>query len=561
MTELVQDPERTIERKLKEIIQSIRVTQDFPGEEGKQTIITAYLNQNYYGNQSYGVKAAVESYFGIPLEEITPAQAAIIAGLPKSPSNYDLVRNAVERCTSEVAEDAECPAADRGAGRRARHDRRRATRHDPGPPGRGPHADVRRHLQRRRLHGRHEGRGPAREPDRAALDRAALRLGRPRRARGQAVRPDAPTCDQLADGGLRVTTTLDTKLQKTAEKWVKAATIVPHAKNPAATAKRLGLTYEPWMKNLVDKNLRNGALVAQDYQTGEVIAYVGSADYYARSSRPRVPAAVRRRRQGLPAARLCLQAVQLRDRHRRQAHHGGLDADGLGDRLRRWLLADQRRPPRARSRPGPQRPPVLAEHPVGQGRGDQRHWTMSSRRRKEFGMEFQTETRQAGLSLALGVQEVRPVDLVSAYGALANGGRAIGHTTILTVKDAKGDDVADPYVPPEGTQVVSPQAAYIVTDILNGNTVRSINPFWGKFAISGAGRAPTRRRSRPARTTTRRTSTPTATSRRRRPTAGRPAPTPWSPVPGTATATTRRSLADRSAVLHRCLAPTSGRAS
>ena len=58
------------------------------------------------------------------------------------------------------------------------------------------------------------------------------------------------------DGGLRVTTTLDTKLQKTAEKWVKAATIVPNAKNPAATAKRLGLKYEPWMKNLVDKNLQ-----------------------------------------------------------------------------------------------------------------------------------------------------------------------------------------------------------------------------------------------------------------------------------------------------------------
>ena len=66
---------------------------------------------------------------------------------------------------------------------------------------------------------------------------------------------------------------------------------------------------------------------------------------------------------------------------------------------------------------------------------------------QEFGMEFQTDTRQAGPSLALGVQEVRPVDLVSAYGALANGGKAIGHTTILTVKDTKGDDIVDPYVP------------------------------------------------------------------------------------------------------------------
>src|SRR4029077_845936 len=109
---LVQDPHRTAERKLKEIIQSIRLTETFQGEVGKQQIITAYLNQNYYGNQAYGVKAAVQAYFGIDLSKIDPAQAAIIAGLPKSPSNYDLVRNAIEQCTTVVAEDADCPKAD-----------------------------------------------------------------------------------------------------------------------------------------------------------------------------------------------------------------------------------------------------------------------------------------------------------------------------------------------------------------------------------------------------------------------------------------------------------------
>ncbi len=105
-------------------------------------------------------------------------------------------------------------------------------------------------------------------------------------------------------------------------------------------------------------------------------------------------------------------------------------------------------------------------------------------------MDFQGE-RTAELALALGVQEVRPVDLVTAYGTLANGGKAIGHTTILTIKDAAGKDVVDPYVPPAGKQVVSPQAAYIVTDILAGNTNQNINPFWGKFAINGPdGRRP-----------------------------------------------------------------------
>ena len=50
-------------------------------------------------------------------------------------------------------------------------------------------------------------------------------------------------------------------------------------------------------------------------------------------------------------------------------------------------------------------------------------------------MQFQGERRTPSLRSRSGVQEVRPVDLVTAYGALANGGKKIGHTTILTIKD------------------------------------------------------------------------------------------------------------------------------
>ena len=51
------------ERKAKEIIQSIRLTEAYPGDEGKQQIIEKYLNQNFYGNRSYGVAAAAQSYW------------------------------------------------------------------------------------------------------------------------------------------------------------------------------------------------------------------------------------------------------------------------------------------------------------------------------------------------------------------------------------------------------------------------------------------------------------------------------------------------------------------
>ena len=59
------------------------------------------------------------------------------------------------------------------------------------------------------------------------------------------------------------------------------------ASDPAAAAKALGFKkVEPWMTNLRNKNLRNSALVAYDYQTGELVAYVGSANYYAAKSTP-----------------------------------------------------------------------------------------------------------------------------------------------------------------------------------------------------------------------------------------------------------------------------------
>ncbi|HEY5433988.1 MAG TPA: biosynthetic peptidoglycan transglycosylase, partial [Candidatus Limnocylindrales bacterium] len=76
------------ERKAKEIIQSIRLTQAYPGAEGKKAIMEKYLNQNFYGNRSYGVAAAARSYFGKELKDLTLAEAALLAGIPQSPTKF-----------------------------------------------------------------------------------------------------------------------------------------------------------------------------------------------------------------------------------------------------------------------------------------------------------------------------------------------------------------------------------------------------------------------------------------------------------------------------------------
>ncbi len=112
----------TYDRKAHEIVQSIRLTQAFPGQTGKQQIITAYLNQNFYGNQSYGVKAAAKGYFGKSLDQLTLAQDAILAAIPQSPTAYDLVRNAqgsASTRTSPTARSARTSAC-RAAGLRDR---------------------------------------------------------------------------------------------------------------------------------------------------------------------------------------------------------------------------------------------------------------------------------------------------------------------------------------------------------------------------------------------------------------------------------------------------------
>jgi membrane peptidoglycan carboxypeptidase len=487
-SDLVQDPKRTAERKLKEIIQSIRVTQAYPGLEGKQKIITAYLNQNYYGNQAYGVKAAVDSYFGIDISKIDPAQAAIIAALPKSPSNYDLVRNATEQCTTVVAEGDTCPKPLLVVGPDTPIVQRRdlilgllADGRTPMSGSQYTSADfVAAKSEQVTLSSQASSNWIAPHFVWAVRDELTTKL----------CGPDAPTCDRLEQGGLRVTTTLDATLQKIAEKWVRAAAIVPHAKDPTAAAKALGFKSLPaWMANLRTKNLRNGALVATDYQTGELVAYVGSASYYATSTRPefqpQYDVVGKGFRQPGSAFKPFNYAVGINDKTITAgtmlmdvgtdfgANYKPSDADNLERgpvRVRNALQFSLNIP---------------AVKTMGINGPD--HVFAKA---QEFGMNF-AGPRTAELALALGVQEVRPVDLVTAYGTMANGGKEIGHTTILTIQDASGTNIVDPYVPPTGTQAVSPQAAYIVTDILAGNTNPKVNPFWGKFSInSPKGRRP-----------------------------------------------------------------------
>ncbi|MEX0643906.1 MAG: penicillin-binding protein 1A [Parvularculaceae bacterium] len=81
--------EQKIERKLREMLVTLRIEKAFT----KDHILELYLNEIYLGNRSYGVAAAALNYFDKALEDLTIAEAAYLAAIPKGPSNYHPVLN------------------------------------------------------------------------------------------------------------------------------------------------------------------------------------------------------------------------------------------------------------------------------------------------------------------------------------------------------------------------------------------------------------------------------------------------------------------------------------
>ncbi|MFN3888267.1 MAG: penicillin-binding protein 1A [Aquabacterium sp.] len=81
--------EKTFTRKIYEILLAIKIERQL----SKDQILELYMNQIYLGQRAYGFAAACDTYFGKPLNQITVAEAAMLAGLPKAPSAYNPVRN------------------------------------------------------------------------------------------------------------------------------------------------------------------------------------------------------------------------------------------------------------------------------------------------------------------------------------------------------------------------------------------------------------------------------------------------------------------------------------
>jgi membrane peptidoglycan carboxypeptidase len=481
----------TWERKVREIIQSIRLTEAYPGAKGKQEIITAYLNNNFYGNNSYGVKAAAKGYFGTTLDKLTLAQYAIIAAIPQSPTAFDLVKNADEVCLDPGAgsgDEDECenvglvvPAATEVVQRRNYILDLMKTR--------SPLSGTR--------HTADEYETAKEEPvvlkqQVSAKWRAPHFVWQVRKALGEILCPDTPNdCDEVDTGGYRVTTTLDWDKQKIAEKYVYAAARAPQSKNPRAVLKSRKIPHREWswILGLRGRNIHNAAAAVLDYRTGEVLAYVGSASYTSKGTKkfqPQFDVLADGWRQPGSAIKPVDYAIGIEDETMTAAtmfmdvttNFGGRFIPTQADKL-------ERGPVRLRSalQFSLNIPAIKSTLIMGLDHVFERS--------KDFGLTFPGSAVPV-TSMGIGTLEVHPIDLLGAYATIANGGVKMPRTTILAVTDQDGKQVwpigTDK---PEGVQVISKQAAYIITDIMAGSTIKKVNPYWGEWAIyDGSRRRP-----------------------------------------------------------------------
>jgi membrane peptidoglycan carboxypeptidase len=466
--ELMANPDRILERKIKEAILALRVSDQYPGRAGKEQILAMYMNQVYYGNNAYGIKAAARAYFGKditssrPNDRLSIGEAAMLVGLVRSPSALDPTKEAVERKDAQGRTRLVVPNS-AGAKR--------------------VQGFVLANMVR-------DGYITQDQADEATAERIVLAPQRSRRYRAPhfvyAVRRAANDLlgneDLLDRGGLRIDTTLQYRdYQVAAEKWAGVAYDLDRLSD-ARLAAKYGDAALTWIKQLQGRNINNDALVTLNYRTGAVLAYVGSSNYYGRATDAHQPAfdvVGQAYRQSGSAFKPITYATGF---ERGVITPATMLMDVKG------IIADGYSVPNA---DGGQRGPVRVRDalkyswniPVAKVQqliGTQQVVDMATR----LGMRWDPQQEKQGVavpSLTLGTIGVHQLDLAGAYGAIANGGVLAPSYLIEKITDRDGNVIYDhSQDAPQPKRVLSAQSAYLVTDILADNTDPAQNSIWGQ---------------------------------------------------------------------------------
>ena len=406
--------ERTLSRKLLEI----RVAMGIEREFTKAQILELYLNHVYFGNGARGIEAAARHYFGATTRTLTLAQGALLAALLKGPAVYDPRRHpeaARERRDLVLAileEQGRITPAAALAARKAPLDvlpRSRAGRSDDGP---APHfvEQVRRELEER--------------------------FG-----------------EELYDEPLRIDTTLDSAAQKAAEEELERQL---RTVEKGSAGRLRGPRYSVHPADEAAYGYLQGAVVALDARSGDVLAWVGGRDFL-HSRFDRVVAA---RRQAGSAFKPFVYAAALAAGRMLSEHLADEPIRIQLDRKRYWEpknFGDEYdgevtvREALVRSK---NVPTVELAHDIGVPR--------VAEVARQAGIESPMEESPA---LALGTVAVSPLELATAYTAFATLGDAVRPRLVLKVSRPDGT-VLWAAGAPERRRVLDPAVAYLVTDVL-----------------------------------------------------------------------------------------------
>jgi penicillin-binding protein 1C len=417
--------ERTVQRKAREIVLSAEITRRYT----KEDILEIYLNEIFYGNQSYGIEAAAETYFNTTAAKLTLGQAAFLVGLPAAPSVYDVYTNktqtldrfhtviqltytlSTERSCIVVSTAVQPVCVDAVAAARALDEIDKYNFVPPVNAFTSPHW--------------------------VTYIRALLEA-----------QFDPQT---IYHSGFTVYTTLDPDLQAQAEQIVKQQ-----------------------VSTLASKNVTDAALTAIRPATGEILAMVGSADFYDAKA-GQVNMAVSPRQPGSSIKPLTYVAA---------FEKGWNPATVIWDVPSEFPPSGDPNDTRAPYKPTNY--DLKAHGPVSVRTALDNSYNVPAVKALQFiglynpggliamakRMGITTLTRpDYGLALTLGGGEVTPLELTGAYAVFANSGKRMPSYAISKIVDYKGQTVFE-YKPPAGDQVISAEHAFQITSILSDTVAR-----------------------------------------------------------------------------------------
>ena len=396
---------RSLDRKARELMLSIQLERQYT----KDQILEMYLNTIFYGNQSFGVEAASQTYFGTSARRLDLAQSAFLAGLPQRPSylnpflteGYLHARDRQRDVLTAMVRDGYITAAVAD----------KAYAEDLGP----------------RLAAAHQA---------AVGQRASVAPHFVDYVWSELEQRYDPS--YLLRSGLKIVTTLDPKTQALAQQAVHDGIA------------RYATSYK----------VNNGAMLVMNPHTGEVLAMVGSADYSNADIGGQVNYTTALRQPGSsfkPYTYITAlmngwtPASPLDDSNGAKAFPGypvhDWDSRELGTITLRESLQKSRN--------------ISSVH-LFKDVGIQKVFATV----RALGINTPLDP---SLPTTLGASELRMVDHLSAYSTFANGGHRIRALDVLEVRDAAGALLeSNPPQPDGGERVLPASATYMLTDILKG---------------------------------------------------------------------------------------------